>query len=145
MESGLYWLLENRIVYWKLGGIVSMSGLNADLENLIEALEGTSSSMVHIILDARAISKFKPDGTDVRPNLKRLAKHRTLGKFQTVANNLGIQQKINRLTIDFGTRMLNSRSIYEAMQALKQADSALPVMLPEPVDLAPIHSFLQPE
>lgn len=145
MESGLYWLLTDRIVYWKLCGIVTMTTLNNNLEDMIETLDQTDSSMLHIILDAREITKFTSDGTDVRPNLKRLAKHRTLGKFQTVATNMKIQQKVNRLTIDFGTRMLNSRSVYDAMQSLKQADSALPVQLPEPKNLKPIQSFLQPE
>jgi len=145
MESGLYWLLPDRIVYWKLCGIITMDALNTNLKDLFETFEHADNSVIHLILDAREITKFKADGTDVRPNLKLLAKHRTLGKFQTVATNMKIQHKINILTIDFGTRMLNSTSVYEAMQALKHADATLPVQLPEPDNLKPIHRFLQPE
>jgi hypothetical protein len=41
--------------------------------------------------------------------------------------------------------MLNSTSIDQAMQALKQADATLPVTLPEPVDLETLDNLLQPE
>jgi hypothetical protein len=144
MEADLYWLLTGRIIYWKLSGFVSMSALKRDLEQLIDSFD-TTGGIIHILLDAREITKFKPDGTDVRPSLKQLAKHRTFGKLQTVTTNVKIQQKINRLTIDFGTRMLNSTSIDQAMQALKQADATLPVTLPEPVDLETLDNLLQPE
>jgi hypothetical protein len=145
MESGLYWLLSNRIIYWKLSGIVSMSELNTHLEQLIDTLEILSTGVIHIILDARGVKKFKPDRTDVRPTMRRLARHRALGKFQCVASNITIRQQVNRLTVDFGTGMLNSTTIQEAIQSLKYADATLPVILPEPIDLEPVTNFLQPE
>jgi hypothetical protein len=140
MTSQIFWLVPNRILYWKLSGEIPGSEIEEMSELIGQNIDKLAKQKVHIVIDAIAIRKLEHNSQAAREAFVALAKNQGLGKVVTIIHNYQIQINLNVLSRAFGLNWHNVSSIDDAIRILKGADSSL-----QTVPKTPEKSPIQPK
>jgi|GEM_PF-5879247 len=125
MESKLYWLVNNQVLYWKLSGAISASAISEMSRFIITTIDRQNIPKVHLILDATGVKSLKHANREARSEFALLAKQVWMGQVVAIVHNVQIQIHLNAMSSAFGMKWKTVPSMKHANRSLQQSDPML--------------------
>jgi hypothetical protein len=125
MNSQLYWLVPDHILYWKLSGEIPAIEIEDMTQFIAQQVDKGVKHKVHLVIDAVSVRTVEHSGHISRDAFAWLAKNQWLGKVVVVIYNYQIQLQLNGLSAPFGLNWHNVSSMDDAVRVLKNSDTNL--------------------
>ena len=123
MQSKLYWLVPSKILYWQLSGSITASEICDMSRFIIASVDKTPAiQKVHLIIDAKNITKLNHNNPQARSEFALLANQRWMGQVVAIIHNLQIQMNLNAMSSAFGMKWKSVPSMRHAIRSLQQSD-----------------------
>lgn len=130
MNPNMKWLLNGRVLYWKLSGNVSIEQFRSGLTEINRILQETNQK-IHVVVNASQAQCLNGNTGQIHQISRTVANHGSMGCFFVIAHNFLFRCQLNRFTVDFGTHLRYSSSFGNAWRSLQTIDSSLPYSTPE--------------
>lgn len=130
MNPDMKWLLNGRVLYWKLSGNVSIEQFSDGLTEINSILQGANQK-IHVVVNASGAQCLNGNTRQLHQLSRTVANHSSMGCFFVIAHNFLFKCQLNRFTVDFGTHLRYSNSFRNAWHSLQNIDSSLPYVAPE--------------
>lgn len=130
MNPTMKWLLDGRVLYWKLYGNVTQEQFKSGL-NSINAILHEANQKIHVIVDANRANCLDGHTGQSRQLARTIANHGSMGCFLVITHNFLFKCQLNRVTVAFGTHLRYSDSFRNCWHSLQNIDGSLPYVAPK--------------
>src|SRR5689334_13340377 len=111
MNSQLYWLVPDHVLYWKLSGEIPATEIEDMTQVIPQQVDKAVKHKVHLVIDAVSVRSLQHNSHIAKDAFAWLAKNQWLGKVVVVIHNYQIQLNLNQLNVPFGLNWHNVSSM----------------------------------